>query len=326
MGQGIEFVQKLAMEMRAQRQEAALSNEVNGAAYPDLVQEGLVALLQATQDYSRFDHPRVSLRQYATSRIRLAMSTNLSHSRPIELPPRIEQLLQRAHRVKNQLANDKNNSNNNKNNNNSNSNSDDDDDDNYTNELVARRLGVTPEALRRYERASRGALSVESTLEIQEDDDPDTAILRDNENDWYSIDFWSLDGDNPPVDDHHRVDDDLDDQVPRTVEPLRNVIQDTTQPSPDRVLWRTMLQHDLSTLLDDTLSKEEAQLIRMRYGFQERLARTVSELSYLLHMSPQAVRRMELRSLTKLRRAFRQRYAETYPDDNDDFRFIEDSV
>ena len=79
----------------------------------------------------------------------------------IELPPRIEQLLQRAHRVKNQLENSNHKSNN------SNSNSDGNDDDDYTNELVARRLGVTPEALRRYERASREALSV-CTIEVDQ--------------------------------------------------------------------------------------------------------------------------------------------------------------
>lgn len=81
---------------------------------------------------------------------------------------------------------------------------------------------------------------------------------------------------------------------------LSTLLPDKTLTDPQDIMigvsTRTLIQEDVKELTD-----KEAEVIKMRYGFGEGEAMKLREIAKKLDMSPEGVRRIELKALKKLR-------------------------
>jgi RNA polymerase primary sigma factor len=81
---------------------------------------------------------------------------------------------------------------------------------------------------------------------------------------------------------------------------LSTLLPDKTLTDPQDIMigvsTRTLIQEDVKELTD-----KEAEVIKMRYGFGEGDAMKLREIAKKLDMSPEGVRRIELKALKKLR-------------------------
>jgi len=74
-----------------------------------------------------------------------------------------------------------------------------------------------------------------------------------------------------------------------------------SKPQPEPVLERTMMREDLAELLRTKLTEREAYVLRMRYGFDDGMARTLEEIGRGLSVTRERVRQIETKALQKLR-------------------------
>jgi len=86
---------------------------------------------------------------------------------------------------------------------------------------------------------------------------------------------------------------------------LSTLLPDKTLTDPQDIMigvsTRTLIQEDVKELTD-----KEAEVIKMRYGFGEAEAMKLREIAKKLDMSPEGVRRIELKALKKLRNKLMQ--------------------
>jgi RNA polymerase primary sigma factor len=86
---------------------------------------------------------------------------------------------------------------------------------------------------------------------------------------------------------------------------LSTLLPDKTLTDPQDIMigvsTRTLIQEDVKELTD-----KEAEVIKMRYGFGEGEAMKLREIAKKLDMSPEGVRRIELKALKKLRNKLMQ--------------------
>lgn len=73
-------------------------------------------------------------------------------------------------------------------------------------------------------------------------------------------------------------------------------------PSVERLV-ELQLEHERLDRLLRSLSQREEQLLRIRYGFHDGVARTLAQTGAIFHISRERVRQIESRALGKLRRA-----------------------
>ncbi|AIE74832.1 MULTISPECIES: RNA polymerase sigma factor SigC [unclassified Synechocystis] len=99
-------------------------------------------------------------------------------------------------------------------------------------------------------------------------------------------------------------------QVPRSVSLELKVGQDkdtelmdlleTDTQSPEDELMREALQSDMQEILSD-LTPREQEVIALRFGFQDGVAHSLSEIGRILNLSRERVRQIEAKALQKLR-------------------------
>ncbi len=86
---------------------------------------------------------------------------------------------------------------------------------------------------------------------------------------------------------------------------LSTLLPDKNSTDPQDLLMgisiRNLVQEDV-----EMLTEKEAQVIRLRYGFLESEPMKLREIAKALKMSPEGVRRIELKALKKLRDKLRQ--------------------
>ena len=70
--------------------------------------------------------------------------------------------------------------------------------------------------------------------------------------------------------------------------------------TPEQELAREQLHEDLEALLEE-LSLREATVLRQRFGLEDDVPRTLTEIGEGLHLSRERVRQIESRALLKLR-------------------------
>jgi RNA polymerase sigma factor (sigma-70 family) len=73
-------------------------------------------------------------------------------------------------------------------------------------------------------------------------------------------------------------------------------------PSVERLI-ELQLEHEQVGRLLRSLSQREEQIVRIRYGFYDGVARTLAQTGGLFGISRERVRQIEARALQKLRRA-----------------------
>lgn len=81
---------------------------------------------------------------------------------------------------------------------------------------------------------------------------------------------------------------------------LSTLLPDTSSLDPQEILIGTST-HNLVREDVEELTDKEAQVIKLRYGFQDREPMKLREIAKKMDMSPEGVRRIELKALKKLR-------------------------
>jgi RNA polymerase primary sigma factor len=69
---------------------------------------------------------------------------------------------------------------------------------------------------------------------------------------------------------------------------------------PEKIVLSQIEHEELSSLLD-RLSEREKLILRVRYGFEDGVPRTLAETGKLIHVSRERVRQLEMRALRKLK-------------------------
>lgn len=87
-----------------------------------------------------------------------------------------------------------------------------------------------------------------------------------------------------------------------TFEQLSNEDLSESPPSVERLI-ELQLEHEKIDQLLRSLSRREEQVVRIRYGFHDGVARTLAQTGGLFGISRERVRQIEARALQKLRRA-----------------------
>ncbi|MEY2984391.1 MAG: polymerase sigma factor, partial [Cyanobacteriota bacterium] len=88
---------------------------------------------------------------------------------------------------------------------------------------------------------------------------------------------------------------------------------ETDDPSPEDRLVRESLQNDVQQILLD-LTDREQEVITLRYGFQDGVAYSLSDIGRLLGLSRERVRQIEAKALQKLRHPRRRDRIRDYYD------------
>ncbi len=318
---GLRLVDKIARELMAEgpaqsRGSATSSSSIAATAdssdlsYSDLVQEGVVALMRAmsTFDPDRIqpgqppEQPQQTFEVYARKSIFRAMSIALaSTGRPIRIPTHVHETLLHAKRARRNLRTRLHRE--------------------PTLAEVADRIGVTTEKLSLYQLASRGTLSVESTVEIYDPSSnhptsftdldtyeartgKDEALLHSGEAD------FGLEEEEEWVE-HDKV-----------VAPLKEIIADVNSEGPDEFALGDMIRHDVDDFLTKTLDPQELSIIRMRYGLDTSnliiggKGLSLEMIGQKLGITHQYVSQIEQRALEKLRTSFSNSYIGAYLDDD----------
>ncbi len=81
---------------------------------------------------------------------------------------------------------------------------------------------------------------------------------------------------------------------------LASILPDTAMPDPQEVLIGDSLRELINTEIED-LTEKETMVIKMRYGFKSHDAMRLREIAKQINMSPEGVRRIEMKALRKLR-------------------------
>jgi len=305
---GLRLVDSIAKEILSASTGAASTSASSSASvqddsaatsYSDLTQEGVVALMQAMASFNDQGGQlsKEDFAHYARRQIYSAMSRSLAQaSRPIQLPRKAHETLKAARALQESLRSSLSRE--------------------PTVAEIAARLprDITAEKLSLYMLVGRGTLSVESTVEIYDpsseptfaDEDQyeathhQTAHLHSGEDDMY------LEEEEQWVN-HDTI-----------VAPLRDFIPDTTSPTPDDSALAEMIRHDVQHLLSTTLTPQEHEVIRMRfgldYGRQDGL--TLTEIGSRFGLSRQTIAHIEQTALHKLRTSYRSIMVEKYLDDD----------
>ena len=83
---------------------------------------------------------------------------------------------------------------------------------------------------------------------------------------------------------------------------LGELVEDARSAPPDQAVFESMLPGQVRQMLA-ALDPREQEVIRLRYGLDRGRSRSMDEVGAVLDLSRQAVRQIETRALTKLRRA-----------------------
>jgi len=91
-------------------------------------------------------------------------------------------------------------------------------------------------------------------------------------------------------------------------EELGDKVHDAVMPAPEQVVFAAMLPTQVSALLAK-LEPREQQVLCLRYGLDRGTPRTLEEVGEFFDLTREGVRQIEMRAMTKLRRASSRRSA-----------------
>lgn len=291
---GLRLVDKIARDL--------LPDDSSDLSYSDLVQEGVVALMRAMTTFDPSEDKENMFEAYAKKSIIHEMTKVLTDtSRPINIPSHVYETLVHAKRARDNLRSK------------------------YKNKReptlaeVASRIGVAAEKLSLYQLVSRGALSVESTVEIY---DPNSNY--DNPATFTDLDTYEAVTGKEETRLFHSGEEDLNTEEEedwveqdKIVAPLRDFIADRTNQAPDDFALTDMIRHDVDDFLtSSTLDPQELYIIRMRYGLDAGKSLPVDNVGRKLGMTADEVTEIELRALQKLRTSFQNSFLGAYLDDD----------
>lgn len=331
--QGLRLVDKIVTEMATSPRGQKLikgSDDIK----TDLVQEGVVALMDALNEYRQQSapdddsDPNKTFENYARPMLENHLWSTLDRaSRPVQLPKAESTVWRHIQLLRPQLQAELGGR-------------------TPTTQELAARLEMPPETLELLFKARRNSLSVESTVEIQTPDSLDDQPPHFADQDQWDAQegHYLLDtgADGIPKQEvlveeyqdemyQYEGEDEMWIHQTQVAAPLRELIPDGG-PSPDDLALSDMIRHDVGEFLTKTLTPQEVQVVRMSFGLDGGKQVVWEEIAYSLDetatdvdelMTPSEVKKLLKGALEKLRTTYRNNYVETYLEDND---FGEDSV
>jgi RNA polymerase primary sigma factor len=92
---------------------------------------------------------------------------------------------------------------------------------------------------------------------------------------------------------------------------LGDFIEDQHHQSPDEYLMSNTLKEDIETVLG-TLTRKEADIIRLRFGLGNRRPLSLKEVGDRFHLTKERIRQIEKKAIKRLQHPSRQKLLESY--------------
>ena len=92
---------------------------------------------------------------------------------------------------------------------------------------------------------------------------------------------------------------------------LGDFVEDESQPLPEEALFRNALKKELEVALSE-LTEREAGVLRLRFGFEDGIPKTLEEVGTLFCVTRERIRQIEAKALEKLRNPLRSKKLEEY--------------
>lgn len=326
--QGLRLVNEVVAEIAdSPRGQKILRQGTDDAMRTDLVQEGIVALMDALNEYRQSsaaatiddndDHsgvdPNKRFEAYARPYLENRLWATLDRTeRPVQLPEMESTLWRHIQLVRPQMQEEMGGR-------------------APTNQELAARLELPTETLELLMAARRESLSVESTVEIMTPASvEDTSPHFTDQDQWDTQEGHLLDtGDGIPKNEvlveeyqdemyQYEGEDLMWIHQTQVAAPLRELIPDMG-PSPDDLALSDMIRHDVGEFLTRTLTKEEVLVVRMAFGLDGGKQVVWEEIALSLDvnvkdaaelMTASQVKKLLKGALEKLREAYQKTYME----------------
>jgi DNA-directed RNA polymerase sigma subunit (sigma70/sigma32) len=353
--QGLRLVEKVVAEILQSPRGQRIVREGNSDIHTDLVQEGVMALMDALNDYRRrqqlqeqstfddeeeeedyrdntlsmasqrdgtSDDPNAKFEAFARPVLQDRLWSTLDKTyRSVQLPETESYVWKYVQKLRPILQAELGRP--------------------PTTQELAERLELPYKTLESLLAARRRALSVESTVEIKmpESLEDRNAHFTDYE-DWEAKEGQVL-GTDQGKDEvlveefqdeayQYEGEDEMWIHQAQIAAPLREIIPDE-EPSPDDMALSDMIRHDVGEFLTKTLTAEEVQVVRLSFGLDAAAGKAQSPLSmweeigYPMNMEPLQVKKVLRSAVNKLRKAYQSNYVESYLEGDRQF-YGEDSV
>jgi len=89
---------------------------------------------------------------------------------------------------------------------------------------------------------------------------------------------------------------------------MDGILKENQTTSPDDLALTDMILYNVDDFLGNTLEEIESQIIQMRFGLDDGTPKTLKEISYDLNLTVSKVRKLQKLALSKLRAKFTERY------------------
>lgn len=239
----------------------------------DLMQEGVVALMNAMNHYTTLTRNTEPFERYAKRQIISEMQKSVNTSSMV-VPPQISALLKSAQRIRRRESQKLNRE--------------------PTLTEIAVILQIDPKDLERYEKMKKEMVSVESTLET---DDPDEVIKIFTDQDRFDKRHTTEESD-------VMWEEEDEEQVwLQPAAPLKQLIMDRDELTPEDDAFQSMIRTDVHEFLSDHLNDIENKVVSMHFGLQGE-ALSWKETAKRLKTTKQFVQSIEKDAMEKLRTSY----------------------
>ena len=329
--QGLRLVDDIVKSMEESPRGQKLLKTKDDTIRTDLVQEGVIALMDALNEYrqpafqdeqgettgSLEDH-NLQFEAYARPYLEDRLWSTLDKTtRPMQLPETESNLWKHIQKIRPQLQSELGGR-------------------SPTTKELAARLQLPTETLELLMASKRGTLSMESTVEIKNPDslEDQTAHFTDQE-EWEQREGHLLDTGEKIIKDElvdeyqgemyqYEGEDEMWLHHTQVAGPLRDIIPDEG-PSIDDLALSDMIRHDVGEFLTNTLTPDEVQVVRMSFGLDAGDPLQWNEIAQTMGVEVSQAKELLSDALEKLRATYRNNYVESFLEEEQDF-FGEDSV
>ena len=344
---GLRLVDEIVQSMEASPRGRQLLKKNDDAIRTDLVQEGVIALMDALNEYREIQQQSAPSKDNSKQKngkpgkaetLKLLEDQNLQFeayarpilterlwstldqtTRPVQLPESESNLWKHIQIVRPQLQSELGGR-------------------APTTEELAARLELPAETLKLLMASKRGTLSMESTVEIKTPDslEDQTTPQFTDQDEWEKQEGHLLDTGEKIISDElvdeyqdemyqYEGDDEMWIHNNQIQGPLREVIPDSG-PSPDDLALSDMIRHDVGEFLTKTLTEEEVRVVRMSFGLDAGDPLRWKEIANALGVETSEAKDLLQGALEKLQATYRSNYVESFLDEGEQGFFGEDTV
>lgn len=344
---GLRLVDEIVRSMEASPRGRQLLKKNDDAIRTDLVQEGVIALMDALNEYRQRQQQQPELSKNNNHKkenpgkaetLKLLEDQNLQFeayarpilterlwstldqtTRPVQLPESESNLWKHIQKIRPQLQSELGGR-------------------SPTTEELAARLELPAETLELLMTSKRGTLSMESTVEIKTPDslEDQTTPQFTDQDEWEKQEGHLLDTGEKIIQDElvdeyqdemyqYEGDDEMWIHNNQIQGPLREVIPDSG-PSPDDLALSDMIRHDVGEFLTKTLTEDEVRVVRMSFGLDAGDPLRWKEIADAIGVETSEAQDLLQGAIEKLQATYRSNYVESFLEEGEQGFFGEDTV